>query len=521
MTAASLGVFRSEAESRMKNRLKFFLLLAAILFPGAVAYGHVGSADVYYEGKAGPYPLFVTIRMPPVIPGVAELRVRSESPDVQSVKVVLLRLTGPGSDLPSTPDVAQRSKQDPQFFSSDLWFMEYGALQARIVAEGAKGKGELSVPIASFPRQSQPMSPWMRIMGIFVLVGLTFVVVPVAGGIARESTVPAGDAPQSSNRRNGRIVMVLTLLAVGGIVFGARSMWNEEDAVYARNVDLLKPPRVEATLQPGNRLVLRLTAPLMLPLAGKGREAVEVKLDEVIPDHGYLMHVFLVGMPGMDKVWHLHFDRAEGGTFAKTLPAMPAGDYRVFADIVDKNGFPWTLLGSVKLPAIAGSAPAGDDSQWQGPRLTTPSAQPLVAQLPDGGRLVWERTDGPMRANVPASFRFRVEDRNGAPASDVEPYMGMAAHMVVLRSDQSVFAHVHTNGSVPMAALDLAQAGLMAGSSAGATEMPMAMSHQHHESLPPTFSIPYGVPRPGDYRFFVQIKRSGQVQTAAFDAHVQ
>jgi hypothetical protein len=49
----------------------------------------------------------------------------------------------------------------------------------------------------------------------------------------------------------------------------------------------------------------------------------------------------------------------------------------------------------------------------------------------------------------------------------------------------------------------------------------MAMDMSHSGALPPAFSIPYGFPHPGDYRVFVQIKRSGQVQTAAFDAHVQ
>ena len=519
MTATACRGFVPEAET-MKNPLKILLLLAAVLLPGAVAHAHVGSADVYYEGKAGPYPLFVTVRMPQVIPGVAEIQVRSASPDVHTIKVVLLRLTGPGSKFPSVPDVAQRSKQDPQFFVSDLWFMEYGALQARIEADGPKGKAALSVPIASFPRQAKPMPPWMRVLGVFVVV-LTFGVVPVAGGIARESTVPPGEAPQSFNRRNARIVMAVMLAVTGGIVFGARAMWNEEDAVYARNVKLLKPPRVEATLQDGDRLVLRLAAPLMLPIAGKGRQAVEAKLEEVIPDHGYLMHVFLVGMPGMDKVWHLHFDRAEGGAFSKRLPAMPAGEYQVFADIVDKNGFPWTLLGNVKLPRITGPGLVGDDSRWEGARLTTPFSEATVAQLPGGGRVVWERAAGPLKTNVPTSFRFRVEEQDGSPARGLEPYMGMAAHMVVLRSDLSVFAHVHTNGSVPMAALDLAQAGLLAQSSAGAADTSPAMAHQHHASLPPKFSIPYGVPGPGDYRFFVQIKRSGQVQTAAFDAHVQ
>lgn len=508
-------------KDRFKNRLKFLFLLAAVLLPGALAHAHVGSADVYYEGKAGPYPLFVTVRMPQVIPGVAEIHVRSASPDVKSVKVLLLRLTGPGSKHPSTPDIAERSQQDPQFFVSDLWFLEYGALQVRLEVDGAQGKGEMSVPVASFPRQSQPMPGWLRVLGVFVLFGLTFGVVPIAGGIARESAVPPGEAPQPSQKRNARIVMAVTLVGACAIVYGARAMWNEEDAVYARNVGFLKPPAVEATLQEGNRLTLRLAKPLMLPLAGKGRQAVEIKMDEVIPDHGYLMHVFLVGMPAMDKVWHLHFDRAEGGVFSKQLPAMPGGEYQIFADVVDKNGYPWTLLGKVKLPEIGGAPPAGDDSRWEGAGLAPSSAPVAVAQLPGGGRMIWERADGPLQANVGTSFKFRVEEADGSPARDLEPYMGMAAHMVVLRSDLNVFAHVHTNGSVPMAAIDLAQAGLREDSPSAASDTPPAMAHHHHATLPADFSIPYGVPSPGDYRFFIQVKRSGQVQTAAFDARVQ
>jgi hypothetical protein len=39
--------------------------------------------------------------------------------------------------------------------------------------------------------------------------------------------------------------------------------------------------------------------------------------------------------------------------------------------------------------------------------------------------------------------------------------------------------------------------------------------------LPPQVSFPYGFPRPGEYRIFVQIKRAGQVETGVFDARVQ
>jgi hypothetical protein len=95
--------------------------------------------------------------------------------------------------------------------------------------------------------------------------------------------------------------------------------------------------------------------------------------------------------------------------------------------------------------------------------------------------------------------------------------MGMAGHAQVVCSDLSVFAHLHPSGTVSMAALDLAQAQLIDKSF---THAEMAMSHSS-TSVPPRISFPYGFPHPGDYRIFVQIKRSGHVQTAAFDAHVQ
>jgi hypothetical protein len=37
----------------------------------------------------------------------------------------------------------------------------------------------------------------------------------------------------------------------------------------------------------------------------------------------------------------------------------------------------------------------------------------------------------------------------------------------------------------------------------------------------PEVSFPYGFPKAGLYRIFVQIKRSGRVQTGVFDAHVE
>jgi hypothetical protein len=494
----------------MRNLLRtLFIFLAATL-----VHAHVGSADTYYEGDAGPYHLFVTVRLPQTIPGAGEIQVRSTSPDVKTIQVALLPLTGLGSTLPPAPTVTQRSKDDPQFFTTNLWFLEIGALQVRIEVDGPNGKGELSVPVAAFARELLPMSRGRRTTFIALFLFLIFSIVPVAGVVVRESGVAPGTVPPASRRRRSWIVMLVALIAAAAFIQLNWTWWNSEIATYARSVELLQMPKAETTLVEGNRLVIRPAGRLVFPYrTGKDRE---VKMDELIPDHGHLMHLFLVASPGMQRLWHLHPDRVEGNAFAIRLPEMPAGSYDVFADILDKTGFPWTLVGKVDLPEITGRNVSGDDSSWTGASFTTSHTDAIVAQLSDGTRMFWERGGPPVKANVPANLVFRVEASDGAQVRDMEPYMGMAAHAEVVSSDMSVFAHIHPSGTVPMAALQLAAAGSFSDTHGMAMLMPDSSS-----SLPSNFSFAYGFPHPGDYRIFVQIKRAGQVQTAAFDARVQ
>src|SRR5258708_29828908 len=129
--------------SRAGTIAALVVLLAAALSLSA----HVGSPDVYYESDAGPYHLFVTVRVPQVIPGVAEIQIRCASNDVRAIQIVPMRLSGAGSNFPPTPDLVQQSKEDPQFFTGSLWLMESGALEVRGSVGGAKGNGELSVPV--------------------------------------------------------------------------------------------------------------------------------------------------------------------------------------------------------------------------------------------------------------------------------------------------------------------------------------------------------------------------------------
>jgi hypothetical protein len=502
-----------------------FLALAIILFAAAPLGAHVGSPDVFYEGLAGPYHLFVTVRVPQVIPGVAEIEVRSESKDVSSIQVVPLRLTGQGSAVAPVPDIAEQSKADPQFFTGTLWLMEDGALQVRVMADGARGKGELSVPVPSYAQTVLPMRKPLEATMIVLLLVLTIGIVSIVGAGAREAKLDPGAQTPPNNSRRARTIMIITAIIVIAAVYLGRSWWNSEAVDYQRNVNYYTPPRAETKLENGNRLII--TAAGNDPNWNRN-----INLADVIPDHGHLMHLFLISVDGMNSMWHLHPDRIAGGKFSANVQFVSAGHYQIFADIVDRRGFPWTLVGEVDLPQMedctAGCWPGADDSNWSGVPLTSASAaaNSTIAQTSDGTKIIWQHPPGPLKSGVATQFKFIVEDKNGNPVPDMEPYMGMAGHAEFVRSDMSVFAHVHPAGSVSMAALDLAQEGLPGATPAmqlqGSGMQGMNVDASAKSApLPPEVSFPYGFPKPGDYRIFVQIKRAGQVQTAAFDAHVE
>jgi hypothetical protein len=470
----------------------------------------VGSPDVYYEGTAGPYHLFVTIRVPQVVPGVAEIEVRSQSADVRRVRIVPLRITGPGSEYSPAPDVAQQSKADPQFFTGSLWLMEFGALQVRVLVDGLRGGGECSVPVLAEAQRVLPMQKPLGAALAALLALLAAGLVTIAGAGAREAALDPGADPGRQNRRRGRVAMGVTAAVVLAAAALGNHWWNVEAAGYTRHV--YRNPAVKAQLEPGQRLVLRSNDPAWVE--GVSRQPL-------IPDHDHLVHLFLIRTPAMDRFWHLHPQEAGPGVFTVGLPGVPPGHYQMFADIVHSNGFPETLVSAVDIPpgeqVAASSVLTGDDSSAEAPPLPGTDADTRVFTFPDGsGRIIWESPGSPLKANVASEFRFRVEDVSGQPASDLQPYMGMAVHAEIVSSDCAVFAHVHPAGSVSMAAVELANAGVP-----GTGVMPGMDMPSHPEPLGPEVSFPYGFPRPSRYRIFVQVKRRGKVETGVFDGQAR
>ena len=306
--------------------------------------------------------------------------------------------------------------------------------------------------------------------------------------------------------------MVAMSALILAIVFYSNRWWDAETVDNAKLA--YKLPHLQSLLQ-GNLLQLHLEAPeshsiSQFQLASPDR----LRLDDLIPDHGHLMHLFLIRMPDMKSFWHLHPEQTSAGEFSQALPNIPAGHYRVYADIVHHTGFAETQVGEIGLPAMSQPPVNVIRAYTDDAGIPDLFASDKVSHLSDGYRMVWEKGSEPLKAKEATHFRFRIEDKNGNPATGLENYMGMAGHAVFLSNDGKVFAHVHPAGSVSMAAAELAQNG----SSESAASM--AGMHHHDAPLSAEVSFPYGFPQPGNYHIFVQVKRGGKVETGVFTAHV-
>ncbi len=507
--------------SRRKRLLHFFFgaftAFAALASPAAA---HIGSPDIYLDGKAGPYQLFVTIRPPLVIPGVAELEVRSATEGITAMRAVPLPLSGPGAQFAPVPDKLIISAQDPQEFTGSLWMMAPGSWQVRLTVDGSQGAGSLSVPVPSAAlttkRMQAGLGALLSVLGLFLVGG----VVAMAGASVRESRLAPGVAPTPDRVRAGRIAMGVAFIIVVAVLWLGNRWWSSEAASYSQQV--YKPLHMAASLSERDVLTLKLKDPGWLNDPGF-RSLFTRSIDDLIPDHGHLMHLYAIREPGLDVVYHLHPELAKPGTFRLQLPSIPAGTYNLYADVVHANGFPETMVSTLHLGSrLNGRLPAGDDAEGSSaPWNQSAGDSKQEFTLPDGYRMTWIRSQGdPLRVKQPVLFRFRLTRPDGVAPRDMAFYMGMLGHAAFVKTDGTVFAHIHPSGSVSMAALMLAQGQTDEIAQSSGMQMNMrGMSEAvASASLPNEVSFPYGFPSPGRYRIFVQMKHGQTVETGIFDA---
>jgi len=342
------------------------LIAAALIAAGAVASAHVGTSNAYYDGAAGPYGVRVIVRTPGVIPGLAQVTVRIlDGEGVERVTVRPLR-SDVGLEGAPPPDAARPVPGEAGLYGGELWLMTAGSYSVEVGVAGADGEGTVFVPVLALAERRLAMSPAVGLglgaAALFLFAGA----VTILGAAVRESVLEPGREPDVWRRRRGRRAMVVFTVVLGAVLGGGWRWWDAVDAAYRSRI--YRPWSTTAALTAaGGRQVLTLAIDDPRWLAGRGQPGAAL-----VPDHGKLMHMFLVRADDLSAFAHVHPMRDGDGeaSFTVPLPPLPAGDYRIYADVVHDNGFAPTLVDTVRVPPPgpgAGATPAaGGEAQAAG-----------------------------------------------------------------------------------------------------------------------------------------------------------
>lgn len=184
------------------------------------------------------------------------------------------------------------------------------------------------------------------------------------------------------------------------------------------------------------------------------------------PVHERDLHLIVVNRE-LTSFQHVHPTLGADGDWSVDLPALDPGSYRAVADFQVAGG-----------PRLALGTDLGVAGPYVPERLGPPEARTTV----DGYdvTLATERGDG---GELTAALTV---SRNGAPVTDLQPYLGARGHLVAMRSGDLAYAHVH----------------------------PIGVDHGAPADGTVRFDATLG--SAGRYGFFLDFKHAGTVHTAAF-----
>jgi hypothetical protein len=552
-----------DAKNSKMKKVKLLLILTLL---SLFAQGHVGSPGVQMYGTAGPYRVMVSVEPPAVIPGTAKVTVFAENESIIRIlgRPIFFRSGTQGA--PSSDELTKVKGQNGQF-QGEIWFMEGGSSSVQLEIFGPEGKGELVVPVAAVSTAQREMPKGLGIGLAFLGVLLLLLMVTTIGASVSDATLRPGEVLSIQQRKKRWIQMGIATTICTVILYVGSSWWDSWAANFSRH--LYKPMTGTGTvvLDEGQRKIQ-----LSIDSSNWTGNRKSNSLHMLIPDHGKIMHVFLVRSPGLDAFAHLHPERVDSTSFEAFLPDLPAGNYLMYADIVNYSGFAETIVTSLNIPPLpAGQRSTKTTAAEDAYVITDPLDAPgkvlmdenvVICGKPgtktvftDGSYAVWEgKPDKPLESGKAYSLNFEIFNPDGSVCIP-EPYLGMQGHLAVFRSDGSVYIHLHPTGTFAMAAVQLFNKRLNDTASVAQkpkatafrdsvdhylnklsamtttdreqflmTEMGMyntsdagTMTMEHGNRI----SFPYSFPKEGRYRLFLQIKRNEKVLTGVFDVIVK
>lgn len=189
---------------------------------------------------------------------------------------------------------------------------------------------------------------------------------------------------------------------------------------------------------------------------------------------------FMVVSADMRHFAHEHPVAEQNGKFTLPYTFPTGGEYHLFADVAPKNAGSLILMQPIR---VSGPTATSAGNAKFTPSLVDTAGGVNLALASDPASL-------PVGRSLNITFTLKNSATN-APVTDLEPYLGAAAHLMLLHEDGTTFVHSHPDETDPQ--------------------------NGHNGSL--AFLARF--PNPGFYRAWLQFQRNGKVETATFTWEVK
>jgi hypothetical protein len=283
-----------------------------------------------------------------------------------------------------------------------------------------------------------------------------------AGKVAAPVVAPAGDDEPAGghpgHQPGGAATDPHAGHRSGGAAAGAHAGGSVPGGLQAAQDGYTLLPET-GTLTPGRRTDFRFT------ISGPGGRPVT----RFVPVHEKKLHLIVVRRD-LSGYQHLHPELGGDGVWSVPLTLPEAGVYRVFTDVRSEGTARQLTLGT-DLSAPGDYRPKGLPKPERTARIDGYTVG-LAGDLPPG------RAGG---------LTLSVK-KDGAPVTDLQPYLGAYGHLVALRDGDLAYLHVHPDGA----------------------------PGDGRTAPGPDVSFEAEVPSAGTYRLYLDFRHKGVVRTAEF-----
>ena len=244
-------------------------------------------------------------------------------------------------------------------------------------------------------------------------------------------------------------------------------------------------------------------------------------LADLVPSHGESIHLIVVS-EDLAEFQHRHPVAATGqaAVYTDSLTLPKPGRYLVLAEFQRRGDIGVLARTTVEVPGAA--APVQTLNTDRSPK-----------DVGGGVRVaLWGARE--IAPGQPVTLTLRLTDPvTGEPVSDLAPYLGSAAHMIVLREGGDNFAHLHGEvpGVTPPAGNTAPAHNEPAGShgssggghgAASTTNPAAAASTPAPSPVGPEITVTHTFTKPGRYKLWAQVStHHGVILTAPFVVSVR